>query len=63
MRQRIYVQKVSKAEISTCDGVSRPRRIKTTTLYTYVFERKVYIKRNETTIYTECGFKIYSDCE
>lgn len=60
MRPRIAVaQKVSQAEIIMCDGVSRPRRIKTTHIYTYVFERKVYLKRNETSIYIECGFKIY----
>lgn len=60
MRPRIPAQKVSQAEIIMCDGVSRPRRIKTTShIYTYVFERKVYLKRNETSIYIECGFKIY----
>ena len=62
MRPRINrAQQISKAEIESCEGA--PRRPKSNVsmiahsrMYTYVFETKVYINRNELHYYK--GFHI-----
>lgn len=62
MRPRINTsaQKISEAEVNMCPGEPRPRRNKAmmarSRMYTYVFETKVYIQRNELKYYE--GFHI-----
>lgn len=62
MRPRINTsaQKISEAEVNMCPGEPRPRKNKAmmarSRMYTYVFETKVYINRNEIHYYK--GFQI-----